>query len=199
LRSGLVLSCRVNILNIPLFFNSTCRFVDNHEGLRTAGLRLGAALPGLSYRGVQHMDSIRMAPEGSFALWQPCCRCGTNALGWDRIAGKPYCPDCQEAIIQGEEEPLVEQTQRVPCSACQAIGSITVQTFPRQASRPVELKLCPDHLRGLLGRNLAASAYGQLRRQFALVGLSVQEVFLLHEAFYDAKGRARRPAGVPDC
>src|SRR5262249_39840881 len=105
------------------------------------------------------MDSIRLASKDSFALWQPCCRCGTNALGWARIAGNPYCPDCQEAIIQGDSEPLIEQTQRLPCTACHALGSITVQTFPRRSSYPLEMQLCPEHLRGLLSRSLAVSTF----------------------------------------
>jgi len=143
------------------------------------------------------MDSIRMASAGSFALWIPCCRCGQKALGWDRIAGKPYCPACEEAIVQGESDPLIEPTQRRPCTACRTIGSITVQTFPLKSNCPLEMDLCPEHLRGLLGRKLAAHAYTHLRRQLTQFGLDVSDVFLLHEAFYDAKGRARQPAADP--
>ena len=140
-----------------------------------------------------------MAPKGTYALWRPCCRCGESALGWDCIAGKPYCPACKESIIQGEGEPIVEHTQRQPCSACRTLGSVTVLTFPLKSEEPLEMDLCPEHLRGLLGRNLASHAYEQLRRQLGQLGLHVHDVFLLHEAFYDAKGRARQPAGEPDC
>jgi hypothetical protein len=144
------------------------------------------------------MESMRMARADSVDLWKPCCRCGETALGWDRIAGKAYCPACEEAIIQGHGEPLVEKTERRPCTACRCLGSITVQTFPLESAQPLELDLCPEHLRGLLGRNLASHAYSQLRQQLSQLGLDVAEVFLLHEAFYDSKGRARKPAGEPE-
>jgi len=147
---------------------------------------------------VNLMDSMRMAPEGGFALWKPCCRCGKTALGWDHIAGKPYCPACQEAIIQGEIDPLIEPTQRRPCTACRTVGSVTVQTFPLRSKRPLEMELCPEHVRALLGRRLAAHAYFQLQRQIGKLGLKARDVFLLHEAFYDAKGRAKQPAGEPE-
>jgi hypothetical protein len=161
-------------------------------------LRLGAALLALLLASVQLMNSMRMAPAGSFTLWKPCCRCGESALGWDRIAGKPYCPGCEEAIVQGDGEPIVEQTQRRPCTACRAVGSVTVQTFPLKSTQPLEMELCPEHLRSFIGRRLAAHAFVQLRHQLAQLGIDVHDVFLLHEAFYDAKGRARKPAGEPE-
>jgi hypothetical protein len=144
------------------------------------------------------MDTMRIASAGSFDLWQPCCRCGDKARGWDSIAGKPYCPDCEEAIVQGEGEPLIARTQSRPCTACHTIGSVTVQTFPLQYEQPLEMDLCPEHLRCLLGRKLPTHAFAQLRRQLSQLGLDVDDVFLLHEAFYDAKGRARQPAGEPE-
>jgi hypothetical protein len=144
------------------------------------------------------MDSVRLASSGSYALWKPCIRCGDMALGWDRIAGKPYCPACEEAIIQGEGDPLVETTLRRPCSACHTMGAVTLQLFPLKSSRPLEMDLCPEHLRELLGRKLGAAAYAQLRRQLAGLGIDVHDVFLLHEAFYDAHGRALQPAAEPD-
>jgi hypothetical protein len=144
------------------------------------------------------MDSMRIASADSYALWKPCCRCGQTALGWDRIAGKSYCPACEEAIVQGEGEPLIEPTQRRPCTACRCLGAVTVQTFPLKSTRPLEMDLCPAHLRGLLGRKLAAHAYLHLRRQLVHLGLDVRDIFLLHELFYDAEGRALRPAGEPE-
>ena len=135
-----------------------------------------------------------MAATGAVALWIPCCRCGQSALGWDRIADKAYCPNCQEAIVQGIADPLIEKTERLPCAACKGIGCVTVQTFPRGASEPVEMELCPEHLRGLLGRKLAAHTHSQLRKQLQRLSVDAADVFLLHEAFYDAKGRARQPA-----
>jgi hypothetical protein len=144
------------------------------------------------------MDSMRIASPDQFALWKPCCRCGQLALGWDNIAGKPYCPSCEESIIQGDGDPLVETTQRRPCCACRALGTVTVQTFPLKSSRPLEMDLCPAHLRGLLGRRLGATAYWQMRRQLTALGLEVHDVFLLHEAFYDAEGQALLPAADPE-
>jgi hypothetical protein len=144
------------------------------------------------------MNSMRLAAPDSYALWQPCCRCGDVALGWDSIAGRAYCPSCEEAIVQGDGEPLVTTTQRRPCCACHAVGTVTVQTFPLKSSRPLEMDLCANHLRGLLGRKLGAHAYAQLRRQLIALGLDVHDVFLLHEAFYDAQGRALLPAGEPE-
>src|SRR5437879_2941236 len=93
---------------------------------------------------VNCMNSIRLAAADSFNLWQPCCRCGDVALGWDRIAGKSYCPACEEAIMQGEGEPLIEMTRRRPCNACQRAGSVTVHTFPLKSSQALELDLCPE-------------------------------------------------------
>jgi hypothetical protein len=141
------------------------------------------------------METVRIAGDDQFTLWQPCCRCGTNARAWDRIAGKAICPACQEAVIQGTIEPIVLPTLRRTCSACPTVGSVTVQTFPRDAVAPLEFELCPSHLRGLLGRNLNACAYLNLRRQLAQIGMDIQEVFLLHGAFYDANGQALQPAG----
>jgi hypothetical protein len=144
------------------------------------------------------MNTIRLAAADSFTLWQPCCRCGAVALGWDTIAGKPYCPHCEEAIVQGDGEPLIVSAQPRQCCACAKVGTVTLQTFPLKASHPVEMDLCPNHLRALLGRKLGAHSYGQLRRQLAVLDLDVHDVFLLHEAFYDACGRALLPAGEPE-
>ena len=60
------------------------------------------------------------------------------------------------------------------------------------------MDLCAKHLRGFLGRKLGGYAYTQLRRQLAAVGIDVHDVFLLHEAFYDAQGRALQPTAEPD-
>ena len=65
--------------------------------------------------------------------------------------------------------------------------------FPLHLGRAVEMDLCPEHLRGLLGRRLGAHAFQQLR-QLAKVGVKVENVFLLHEAFYDRSGLALQPA-----
>jgi hypothetical protein len=157
-----------------------------------------ARRPRSFYAQVSTMSSIRLAAADSFTLWTPCCRCGATALGWDAIAGQSYCPSCEEAIVQGDGEPLIATTQRRQCCVCPTVGTVTVQTYPLNASRPLEMDLCPTHLRALLGRRLGVSAYSQLRRQLAGLGLEVHDVFLLHEAFYDSLGRALLPAGEPE-
>jgi hypothetical protein len=190
---------RPNCISTILHFASTALppMVDNFQEPPAANPRHQGSAANPSSE-LASMDSMRMAEPGSFALWQPCCRCGQAALGWDTIVGKSYCPACVEAIVQGQAEPIIERTQRRPCTACRAIGSVTVQTYPLKSSQPVEIDLCPEHLRGLLGRRLAAHAYAQLQRQLLQLGLDAQDVFLLHEAFYDAKGRALQPAGEPE-
>jgi hypothetical protein len=99
--------------------------------------------------------------------------------------------------VQGEAEPLVEKTHRAACTACRAIGTITVQTFPLQSAQALEMDLCPEHLRGLLGRRLPSHTYGQMRRQLSKLGVDISNVFLLHEVFYDEKGRPLQPAAEP--
>ena len=47
---------------------------------------------------------------------------------------------------------------------------------------------------GLIGRRLGPFAYHQLRRQLAALGLDADDVFLLHDTFYDVQGRALQPA-----
>jgi hypothetical protein len=56
------------------------------------------------------------------------------------------------------------------------------------------MDLCPEHLRGLVGRWLGPYAFNQLRRQLSQLGLEPEDLFLLHRAFYDDKGRALQPA-----
>lgn len=140
------------------------------------------------------MDSLRITPMNANTQMAPCCRCETGGRRWDRIAGKPYCPNCQESLAIGEADPLIERTEKHRCAACARVGTIRFLTFPLHASAPVELDLCPDHLRALLGRRLGPHAFHQLRRQFQVLDLSVEEIFLLHGAFYDCQGQALHPA-----
>jgi ribosomal protein S27E len=140
------------------------------------------------------MDSIRLAPPDSVFVGVACCRCGEKDRRWDRIAGKAYCPNCQEGLAIGEGEPLIERTQPHWCAACSRPGTVAFVTFPLEAPRPVEIDVCPDHLRRLLGRCLEPHAFHQLRRQLFLLGVDVCEVFLLHDTFYDGHGRALQPA-----
>jgi hypothetical protein len=140
------------------------------------------------------MDSLRIAPVDSIPALIPCCRCALSERRWDRVAGKAYCPNCQELLAQGQIDPLVEPTERNRCAVCNKTGTVCFHTFPLQSTTPVAIDLCPQHLRCLLGRCLDAHAFNQLRRQLSAVGLSVGDLFLLHAAFYDGRGRALQPA-----
>jgi hypothetical protein len=119
------------------------------------------------------------------------------ARGWDRIADKAYCPDCQEAVVVGRAEPIIERTRKQRCAVCSAEGTVAFGSFPLNSLQAIEVELCPEHLRGLLGRRLGTHAFAQLRRQLAQLGLSVNDIFLLHDAFYDPQGRALQPAADP--
>ena len=140
------------------------------------------------------MESIRLAPNGSVFPQNPCCRCADNTRSWDRMAGKTYCPNCLEALAMGEADPIVEKTDKRRCTVCHHLGTIRFLTFPLSSRRPVEMDLCPEHLRALVARRLGPHAFEQLRRQLFPMGLEMSDIFLLHEAFYDHQGRALQPA-----
>jgi hypothetical protein len=141
------------------------------------------------------MDSLRLAPADSVFPRIACCRCGDANRPWDRIAGKTFCPNCLELLALGESDPLVERSDRRRCAVCHHQGTLRYLTFPLHSRRPVEIDLCAEHIRGLVGRRLGPHAYEQLRRQLAAFSLHPAEVFLLHDAFYDRNGRALQPAG----
>src|SRR5262245_27351163 len=105
--------------------------------------------------GGEDMIGLRLIRGERVSPTIPCCRCNADAGRWDRIVGKPYCPHCQEALIQGEAPPLIERTRKNRCAVCNQAGSVPYLTFPHQSSTPVEIDLCPEHLRGLLARRLA--------------------------------------------
>jgi len=140
------------------------------------------------------MDSVRLSPAESVFPQLPCCRCTDEHRPWDRIAGKTYCPNCLESLAVGESDPLVERTDRRRCAVCHHQGTVRYLTFPLNSRRPVEFDLCSEHLRGLVGRCLGPHAFEQLRQQLDTLGLEVSQIFLLHEAFYDAHGQALQPA-----
>jgi hypothetical protein len=141
------------------------------------------------------MDSLRLAPADSVFPRIACCRCADQTRAWDRIAGKTYCPNCLELLALGESAPLVERSDRRRCAVCHQLGTLRYLTFPLHSRRPIEIDLCAEHLRGLVGRRLGPHAFEQLRRQLAAVGIQPADVFLLHNAFYDPNGRATQPAG----
>src|SRR5262249_12920061 len=111
------------------------------------------------------MDSLRLAPSQSRPAATACCRCANPKRHWDRIAGKPYCPECQEALVLGLAAPLTERTEKKACAACGRTGTVCYLTYPLQTTTPVEMDLCPEHLRALLGRRLGPYAFHQLRRR----------------------------------
>jgi hypothetical protein len=140
------------------------------------------------------MESIRLLTADSLPLLLPCCRCGQARASWDRIASKAYCPNCQELLIVGEADPLVERTEKNCCAICNHQGTVCFQTFPWQTMTPLAIDLCPDHLRCLIGRRLNPQAYLQLCRKLILLGFHAEQLFLLHQAFYDGNGQALQPA-----
>jgi hypothetical protein len=143
------------------------------------------------------MHSVRLIPVAECSIVTACCRCGLEGGPWDRLAGKAYCPNCEEQLVRGESPPLVEPTEKRHCAICQQAGTLRYLTFPLDRPVAAELDLCGRHLRGLLGRCLGAHAFHQIRRLLEACDLSVEEIFLLHAAFYDPRGNAICPA-LPD-
>ncbi len=140
------------------------------------------------------MDGVRVVTLSSIHTNLPCCRCDRADRNWDRIAQKAYCPNCQEMLAVGEGPPLIERTERRRCAVCNRLGTVCFHSFPLHHDGVVALDLCGEHLRNLIGRRLGQYAINQLRRQLKRLGLSADNVFLLHQAFYDAQGRALQPA-----
>src|SRR5271169_3754510 len=91
------------------------------------------------------MDSVRLAPPDSVVVSAPCCRCDAKERPWDRIAGKAYCPTCQEALAVGESEPLIERAEKRLCAACSHQGTVCLVTVPLDSRRPVEIDVCAHH------------------------------------------------------
>ncbi len=144
------------------------------------------------------MDSLRVVPKGTVSPLTPCCRCDAAGSQWDHIMGRAYCPDCEESLALGEGPPLILRTEKRGCVICSHLGTVRFLTFPLHAPSPVELDLCPEHFRALLGRRLGPQAFQQLSGGFRAMGLAVDQIFLLHEVFYDSTGRALQPIAEPD-
>lgn len=96
----------------------------------------------------------------------------------------------------GEGEPLVEKLAPRPCCVCNNSGTVRYLTFPLHGRDPLEIDLCPKHFHGMVARRLDRYAYRTLARHLLTLGLSVKQVFLLHEAFYDERGHPLQP--VPE-
>ena len=141
------------------------------------------------------MSSVRMARE-PISPSAPCSRCGATDCHWDRLANKAICPDCQELLVRGEAEPLIERREPNRCAVCERQGTIRFLSFPLREPVPVEIDLCPLHIRDLLARRLTTRAFQRLRRQLNLLGFAVEQLFLLHESFYSEEGEALHP--VPE-
>ncbi len=140
------------------------------------------------------MESLRLATYEIKPAVVPCHRCQASKRRWDRVAGKALCPECQESLVLGLTEPFSARTEDNHCAACGRRGTARYLTYPLQSETPVEIDLCPEHLRALLGRRLGPYAFHQLRRRLHILGLGVELIFLLHDSFYDENGKALQPA-----
>jgi hypothetical protein len=139
------------------------------------------------------MDYLKLIPADPSTPSPPCCRCGIVGEYWDKLAGRPFCPDCQEALARGDGPPLIERTEKRPCCVCDRPGTVRYLTQPLNTTVLLEMDLCPEHFRALLARCLGPFAFHQLSRQLRALKLTAEQVFLLHDAFYDRQGRALQP------
>jgi hypothetical protein len=142
------------------------------------------------------MEGLRLRTAATGTRDLPCSRCQATGCPWDWLAAHVLCPDCQEALVSGEGEPLIEPVEPRRCAVCPHVGVVRYGTLPLHGSRVLELDLCPHHLRALLRRRLDAVTLRQFGRLLQTLGVAWRQVFLLHEEFYDDQGRALRP--VPD-
>jgi hypothetical protein len=138
------------------------------------------------------MDSINLVADDQQTAHAPCSQCGATGQCWDRLAGQAYCPDCEEALVRGEGAPLITKLDARRCCVCDHQGTVSYRTLPLR-SRLLVLDLCRDHFRDLLARRLDQVAFAQLRRRLLSVGVGVEQIFLLHGAFYDKEGQALQP------
>ena len=98
----------------------------------------------------------------------------------------------------GEAAPVSEPVATERCAVCGRGGTLRYETFPLRSREALGVDLCSLHFRDLLGRKLTATAFHNLCRQIRRLGLDSGDVFLLHEAFYDAQGRALHPIETAD-
>jgi hypothetical protein len=141
------------------------------------------------------MEGLRMVPGDSVSLSAPCSCCAATGQRWDRIAGTSYCPDCEEALARGDGPTLIARTEKQRCCICEHVGTIRYLTAPLDSPRVLEIDLCPDHVRALVARRLGPFAYHQLGRRLQGLQLGVEQIFLLHNAFYNSQGQALQPVG----
>ena len=143
------------------------------------------------------MEGLRLVSATGHSPLAPCSRCQATGCPWDRIGDHAICPDCQEQLALGEGEALVERLRQHCCAVCGAVGTVRYLTYPLHAREPMEIDLCPQHFHPLLGRRLDRYSYRALSRSLQALGLSVRQVFLLHEAFYDERGHPLQPVPEP--
>ena len=139
------------------------------------------------------MEGLRLVREAGSLPIEPCCRCGSAGCPWDRIAGSPMCPDCQESMALGEGPPLRTNVEPRSCAICQRTGTLRYLTYPLHRAEPSEIDLCGGHFEALLGRRLKRREFRSLLQQLQALGVGVKQVFLLHEAFYDLQGASLQP------
>src|SRR5437763_6188452 len=139
------------------------------------------------------MSSIRIISSSALSPRLPCGRCGATGCHWDCLAAQPICPDCQESLLRGESDALLLRREQRSCCVCPQAGTVAYLTYPLHEPQALEIDLCPAHLRDLMARRLSRRAFRRLRRQMNLLGVAVEQVFLLHESFYDESGTALRP------
>ena len=126
----------------------------------------------------------------------PCHFC-RNLGRWDSIGSTLACPDCLETLAASDEDGVcvVEAASHRPCVLCGNRRTVRWQTYPRSEAWDVVLAvdLCGRHVRALAARSLCRHAFLALRQWLGKHGLGSNDVFLLHDAFYDSKGTALQP------
>lgn len=143
------------------------------------------------------MNGLRKVSGAGLSPLAPCVRCLSTGCPWDRIGATPVCPDCQEKLAEGEGEPLVERLIHQTCAVCGNLGTVPYLTYPLHVREPLALDLCPQHFHQFMARRLDRSAYRSLVKSLHASGLSVKQIFLLHEAFYDERGHPIQPVREP--
>ncbi len=140
------------------------------------------------------MTGLRIVAGKDVVAMTPCSRCQADGCPWDHIADKSICPDCQEKLALGEGPPLVEKLDKGHCCViCGHTGTIRYLTYPLHLKEPLEIDLCGTHLQALLYRRLDRLAFQHLVERLENVGVTTQQIFLLHNAFYDPAGRPLQP------
>jgi len=99
-------------------------------------------------------------------------------------------------VLLGQTDPLKLKPQAGHCAVCKSTRIVSFLTVPLRSPRVVEIDICPEHLEAMLGRRMTPRALQRLAEQLGELGLTNRQVFLLHESFYDPRGRALQP--VPE-